>query len=107
MNKEKLNEIMNCGCLQSIIENDKKKHTMNVERFGEKIFQTPNDCSEIIFECFTSYRNKYIDSRNYVIKDRTEKDYCGVPFLYCPICGTKSKHNTPEDIYYHQFQNNR
>lgn len=107
MIKEKLNEIMNCECLQSIIENDKKKHTMNISRFGENTIQEPNDCSEIIFECFTSYRSKYIDSKNYVTKNRTEKDYSGVPFLYCPICGTKTKHDIPEDSYYHQFQNNR
>lgn len=107
MDKEKLNKIMNCDCLQSIIENDKKKHTMNVERFGEKIVQEPNDCSAIIFQCFTSYRSKYFNSRGYMTKDRTEKDYCGILFLYCPICGTKTKLGISEDSYYHQFQNNR
>jgi hypothetical protein len=32
MNKEKLNEIMNCQCLQIIIENDKNKHSIELER---------------------------------------------------------------------------
>ena len=104
MNKEKLNDIMNCECLQTIIANDSKKHTIEENRGGIKTIQTSNECGEIIFECFTSYKNKVFDSKNNLVIDRNEKDTCGIPFLYCPICGTKTKHDIPKESFYEKFQ---
>jgi hypothetical protein len=105
MNKEKLNEIMNCQCLQSIIENDKNKHTVDEDRMdGCKTIQTPNEHSQIIFKCLTSYRTQVIDNINRIIKDRNEQDCCGIPFLHCPICGTKTNLDIPKESYYTQFE---
>jgi hypothetical protein len=105
MKIEKLNDIMNCQCLQSIINNDRNKHTIESERFGCKTIQTPNENSEIIFECLTSYRSKSINlNTNRTEKDRNEQDYCGVPFIYCPICGCKTKLDIPTESFYAQFQ---
>jgi hypothetical protein len=104
MNKEKLNEIMNCECLQSVIENDKNKHTIEyVDHGGVKTTKISND-SKIIFECVTSYRVKKIDNRNYIIKNRNEEEFCGIPFLYCPICGSRTKLDIPKKTFYDQFQ---
>lgn len=104
MNKEKLNTIMNCECLQSIIENDSQKHSREEERLGTKVIESSNDNGEIIFECFTSYRRKIINNNNQIVVDRNQKDYCGIPFLYCPICGTKTKNNVYKESFYAQFQ---
>ena len=103
MNKEKLNEIMNCECLQSIIENDNEKYSMEEERFGEKNIFTSNS-NTIIFECVTSYNHKQFDSKKQIVKDKNEKNYCGIPFLFCPICGVKTKINIPKNNFYAQFQ---
>jgi len=105
MNNEKLNEIMNCKCLQSIIIQDEKKHTMNEDRLDTRTIQEPNGNGQIIFECFTSFRNKKINLKTHRTEiDRNEKDFCGVPFLYCPICGIKTKHEIPTESFYAQFQ---
>jgi len=105
MDKLKLNEIMNCKCLQSIIEQDEKKHTMDEERFDTRTIQNPNGNGVIIFECFTSFRNKRINLKTQITEiDRNEKGFCGVPFLYCPICGSKTKHEIPTESFYAQFQ---
>lgn len=98
MNKEDLNKIMNCECLQYIIDNDSQKHSREEDRFGLKIIEKSNDKGEIIFECFTSYRHKRINNKN-IIMDRNQKDYCGIPFFYCPICGTKTKSNAIGSFY--------
>lgn len=104
MNKEKLNTIMNCECLQSIVDNDSEKHSREEERHGIKVIESSND-GEIVFECFTSYRRKIINkNQNRIIGDRNQKDYCGIPFLYCPICGTKTKNNVYKESFYAQFQ---
>jgi len=106
MNKERLNEIMNCKCLQSIIEQDEKKHTMDEERFDTRIIHNAKGNGLIIFECFTPYRRKMINLKTDITEiDRNEKDFCGVPFLYCPICGSKTKHEISTESFYAQFQN--
>lgn len=107
MKIEKLNEIMNCECLQSIIEHDKKTHTIENEILGGyKIIQTPyDDCSRIILECLTSYRSIGINfNTGRKEQDIPEHDHSTLPILYCPICGCKTKHNIPTESFYSQFQ---
>ncbi len=105
MNKERLNEIMNCKCLQSIIEND---NTGRDEQWmGLRTIVVPYDkyVSPITFECSTSYRRTVIDlETNRTTYDRDEQKSCGIPFLYCPICGSRSKHEIPKDSFYYKFQ---
>lgn len=111
MNKYDINGIMNCQCLQGIIQNDMSKHTFEdkdeCNRGLEelKLFhrQTAKDCSQIQLTCITFYRDEKFDKgRAYI--DRMDKDECNIPFLYCPVCGTKTKHDIPEESFYHQFQ---
>jgi hypothetical protein len=106
MNKESIDKIMNCQCLQSVIENDQKKHTVTDEcHDGTTFIQTATDKSLIIFNCLTFYRKKVVDKFGRASLDRLEDEHCNIPFLHCPICGTKTKHNIPEESFYHQFQN--
>jgi hypothetical protein len=57
MNTEQLNDIMNCDCLQNIIENDKKRYTYTEDRFGCKATLSTND-GFINFNTIISYRVK-------------------------------------------------
>jgi hypothetical protein len=105
MDSKKLNKIMNCNCLQHIIENDKNKHTLESIRFNEKNIQEALG-GRIILQCLTRYRSINTNlENNRILKDRQEDDYCGIPFFYCPICGTKTKENTIEGDFYHKNQN--
>ena len=103
MNKQRLNEVMNCQCLQSIIETDKKKYTFEDDNLGQKTTCKANDNSKIIFECYTSF-HKTVISNDRTKFDRKQEDYCGIPFFYCPVCGTKTKLNIRNNSYYSQFQ---
>jgi hypothetical protein len=113
MNKDDINGLMNCQCLQGIIQNDMSRHTFEDKDdcnrgFREpKLFhrQTAEDRSHVLqATCLTFYRDERFEKgRAYI--DRVDKEYSNIPFLYCPICGTKTKHNIPEESFYHQFQN--
>lgn len=105
MRKEQLNKTMNCECLQSIIKNDEDGHLVDSKQCGSQIIKTPNrESSEVIFKTFVSYHHKIIDSSNNISKDKVEPYYCSIPFLFCPICGTKSKQDIPENSFYFKFQ---
>ena len=108
MNLEKLDEIMNCNCLQNIIKNDQNKYNSEHEMLGKKYIFTPNSNGIVIFECITEYRSKIIDSNtNRVEKNVGQTDNCGIPFIYCPICGKKTKTDVPEESFYHDLKNKK
>jgi hypothetical protein len=89
MNKEK----MNCKCLDSIIENDQRKHTVEHEWWdGVKVYETAK-LSKIVFNCLTTYRKKVVNKLGIIKTDRLEDVSYGIPLLYCPICGTRSLNN--------------
>ena len=96
MKKEKINNVMNCNCLQDIIEYD--------ENSLISITTKPLK-SEIIFEIIGLYRET-ICERETIVKDRNEECGKSVPFLFCPICGMKSKLNIPKGSFYRKFQKN-
>ena len=105
MNLEKLNEIMNCECLQCIIKNDEDKHNIDNEYLDEKVIQNSLDV-DIIFSSHMVYQNTKIDKKtNHIKIDRQERDFCDIPFFYCPICGKKSKYNISYSSFYYKFQN--
>lgn len=105
MNKDKLDQIMNCNCLQSIIEHDKNANTFdNKNKNGHVHSKKADDTGEIILESLVSYQHKIIGTYNISIKDRMEHENKSIPFLYCPLCGTKSKHDIPVDSWYFKFQ---
>ena len=106
MKKERINEIMNCECLQKIIDNDNEKHSKETESFfGLRTIKKSHERSNILFGCSTYYKVKVIDTEKHItLKDRNDEDFCDIPFLYCPICGTKTKHNITKESYYAQFQ---
>ena len=112
MNKEELDNIMNCKCLQSIIENDKNSHNRqeSITRYEEEltIIETPIDKGEIIFNCFTIYRRESIrtnEMQSRLISSLRKEDEKSIPLFYCPICSTKTKHTITQDSFYYQFQN--
>jgi hypothetical protein len=105
MNTEKLNEIMNCNCLQEVIKNDDKKFTREESQHEKSITYKLHSPSIIVFETCTNYRKTVTDIKSGRVEvDRRDTDTCGIPFLYCPICGQKTKNIAPEDSWYNQFQ---
>ncbi len=102
MKIEKINETMNCKCLQKIIENDKVKHTFSKDEHGIKTTQTAESV-HIIFECITNFRIKKNSIKNDSLVNKNDEEQCGIPFFYCPLCGTKTKNNIPESGFYSQF----
>lgn len=105
--KERLIKTMNCECLQSIIKNDEEKHTNEYTRLG-KIFKRISSKADIYFECNTHYKETITDiTFNRIEKNISSESKCGIPFLYCPICGQKSKTIVPKDSFYHKFQINK
>lgn len=107
MNKEELDNIMNCKCLQSIIENDKESHNYSQTRYkGDSTFkETPIDKSELSFNCTTSFKKEVVNTHGETIINRIEKGSKNIPLFYCPICSTKTKHTITQDSFYYQFQN--
>ena len=108
MNKEDLDKIMNCKCLQSIIENDKESHNLSQTRYegDSTLKETPIDKSEITFNCTTLFKKEVVSTKGKTIINRTEKYHRNIPLFYCPICSTKTKHNVPQDdSFYYQLQN--
>jgi hypothetical protein len=123
MNIEKLNEIMNCDCLQKIIENDLQKcnylgstsllgvHRKDYKKAMENgrisiLELKPVNC-EIYFDTRINYRKILTPIiKNHITCDtginKMVEEYCGVPFLYCPICGTKTK--SIVNGFYSKFQ---
>ena len=105
MNKEDLDKIMNCKCLQFIIENDKESHNLSQTKYGESLKETPIDKSEITFNCTTLFKKEVVSKHNETIINRTEKNHRNIPLFYCPICSTKTKHTIIQDSFYYQIQN--
>jgi len=104
MNLEKANEIMNCECLQGIIKQDEKRHNFVSETSDLKITQTPISAT-INFFTNVIFHNKKVDlEHNYLRKNIRDNEFHTIPFLHCPICGTKTKQDIPEDSFYHKFQ---
>lgn len=111
MNKKDLDVLMNCQCLQSIIKNDMDRHTFEdkkminrcglEDKFSHK--QTVIDSHILQPTCLTSYREEKSD-RGIAFKNKIEKMHSNIPFLYCPVCGTKTKQTIPEESFYCQFQ---
>ena len=64
------------------------------ENSGDETFiNTAIDKSVISFDCLTFYRKQLVNKFGHCTIDKTQKEYCNIPFLYCPICGTKTKQN--------------
>lgn len=113
---------MNCDCLQCIINNDDKRFTYDNEACGIRTISKSNERSFVSFDCNVSFRlkkinthtsNKFRDSENYKMyipvgkdfMDKTVTEKTCIPFLFCPICGTKSKIETQIDDFYGKLQN--
>ena len=108
INLEKLDKIMNCNCLQNIIKNDQNKYNSETENLGKKLILTPNSNGFVIFECIPKYRSKMIDSKtNYIDKNVGQTDNCGIPFIYCPICGQKTKISVHKEDFYYDLNNKK
>lgn len=105
MNTEQLNKLMNCICLQSVIKNDIKKFTTTEELNNIQYKYVASENSAIIFHCMTIYRNTITNlNTGNLVKNRAEKDCCNIPFLYCPICGTKTKNIIEDNSFYSKLQ---
>ena len=122
MNIENLNKRMNCECLQCIIRKDDKRFTFDREERGIRYISKSNERGTINLFSDVSYRIKKINMKNgnilrendgyntnmkigHVFMDRNESEKISIPFLFCPICGTKSKIETHPDDFYTKLQN--
>ena len=105
MNIEELNNLMNCICLQSVIQNDIKKFTTIEESNNIQYKYVASEKTNIIFECLTVYRHSITNlNTGSIVKNKDERDCCNIPFLYCPICGTKTKNIIEDNSFYAKLQ---
>jgi uncharacterized protein YqeY len=96
MTKEHLNTIMNCLCLQTIIDNDNNLYDRTDELFGTRYIYKHID-TKIIFKSVSEFRHTQIRN-NRIEKDKKDYTYSGIPFIFCPICGKRT--NAIINTYY-------
>ena len=99
MTKDHLNTIMNCQCLQTIIDNDNNLYNRTDEHFKTKYFYNHIN-TEIIFKSVSIFRKTHI-TNNRVEIDKKDCAHSGIPFIFCPICGKRT--NAFINKYYEKF----
>ena len=95
---------MNCQCLQTIVDNNKTNHTIDDKySSANHVIQIPQS-AYVIFSTIVHYKHKEIHPKHGAIIDMSKQDINDILFIFCPICGTKTKIKITKKDYYAQFQ---
>lgn len=105
MKIETINEIMNCNCLQKIIENDKVKHTFSKDEHGIKTIQIA-ESAHIIFECVTYFRIKKNSIKNDSLVNKNDEEQCGIPLFIVHYVVLKQKIIYLKGVFIHNLIKN-